>query len=257
MGTPLFERLPRGVRLTAAGEVLLATVRKSMADMRAATSQIEHLKGQVRGTVRIGCAESVATDFIPRAISVYQQRHSGVQFEMTTGATEQLYKQLIADEIDLMLVHEVPVSEQLKILASLKQPLCAMMRPGHALAQRQSLRLADCQKYPLALTDTSFGSRRALDAIASKAGLRLEVSLQATTIQALKAYCRQTDAICFQFEIGTQREVESGDLVAIALSDKSLAQRSIALACRASRVLPIASQSFALTVEQLLVQFAA
>jgi len=40
LGTPLFERLPRGVRLTAAGEVMVAGVRRSMADVRAAVSHI-------------------------------------------------------------------------------------------------------------------------------------------------------------------------------------------------------------------------
>jgi len=64
LGTPLFERLPRGVRLTAAGEVMVAAVRRSMADVRAAVSHIEHLRGEVRGTVRLGCAESVGTDLI-------------------------------------------------------------------------------------------------------------------------------------------------------------------------------------------------
>src|SRR5262249_44326042 len=57
VGSPLFERLPRGVRLTAAGEVLIATIRRSLSDLAAAGSQIEQLRGLVRGSVRIACSE--------------------------------------------------------------------------------------------------------------------------------------------------------------------------------------------------------
>src|SRR6478752_7755736 len=98
VGTPLFERLPRGVRLTAAGEVLLNAVRRSMADLRSATSQIEQLRGLVRGTVRIGCAESVATHLMPTAIARYQETHPGVQFQLVSGVTGALVAALMADD---------------------------------------------------------------------------------------------------------------------------------------------------------------
>ena len=106
VGTPLFERLPRGVRLTSAGEVLIAAVRRSMADMRSAESQIEQLRGLVRGTVRIGCAESVAIDLIPDTIAQYQQTHPGVQFQIAAGVTGVLVAALLADDVELILVHD-------------------------------------------------------------------------------------------------------------------------------------------------------
>ena len=51
LGSRLFERLPRGVRLTAAGEVLLAYSRQAISQLKAVESQIEQLRGLVRGHV--------------------------------------------------------------------------------------------------------------------------------------------------------------------------------------------------------------
>lgn len=252
IGTPLFERLPRGVRLTAAGEVLLATVRKGMSDLRAAVSQIEHLRGQIRGTVRIGGAESVCSDLIPRSIARYQQAHSGVQFHVVTGVTEHLTTQLLNDDVDLILVHQPSASDQLAVLASIVQPLCAVMRPDHPLATRESVRIADCQKYPLALSDTSFASRRMIDAIAAKSSVGLHISMQASTIHSLKEFTKASGAICFQFKIGTLSEVARGELVAIPLVDRALSGTSLSLVCRAGRVLPVAPQAFARTLQQML-----
>ena len=257
LGTPLFERLPRGVRLTAAGEVLVAAVRRSMADVRSAVSHIEHLRGEVRGTVRIGCAESVGADLIPASIAHYQQSRPAVQFQMASGVTAQLVSSLLQDTVDLILVHDPQPSDQIKVLASVRQPLCAMVRPGHPLASHAALRLTDCQKYPVALGNLTFGSRLLIDAIVARSSISLKVVLEASTVQSLKEFTRQTDAVSFQYEIGIQREVLRGELVAIPLMDRSLSQTRLVLAARAGRMMPMASQSFANLLEQTLSGLAA
>ena len=244
VGTPLFERLPRGVRLTAAGEVLLNAVRRSMADLRSATSQIEQLRGLVRGTVRIGCAESVATHLMPSAIASYQETHPGVQFQIVSGVTGALVAALMADDVEFVLVHDPQPSEALRVIDAIAQPLCAMLRPDHPLAQRTSLRLADCQKYPVALGDRSFGSRRLLDDLMARSRITLQVALEASSVQTLKEFTREAGAISFQFEVGTTYEAERGDLVAIPLTDRTLMNSQLVLAARAGRMLPIATLSF-------------
>ena len=252
LGTPLFERLPRGVRLTAAGEVLVAAVRRSMADVRAAVSHIEHLRGEVRGTVRIGCAESVGADLIPASIAHYQQSHPAVQFQTASGVTAQLVASLLDDAVDVVLVHDPLPCDQLKVLASVRQPLCAMVRLGHPLAALPALRLTDCQKYPVALGNQSFGSRQLIDAIVARSSISLKIVMQASTVLSLQEFSRQTDAVSFQYQIGTRRAVQRGELVAIPLVDRSLAQTRLVLAVRTGRTLPIASQSFAALLEQTL-----
>jgi DNA-binding transcriptional LysR family regulator len=244
IGTPLFERLPRGVRLTAAGELLLTAVRRTLADLRSAESQIEQLRGLVRGTVRVGCAESVGTDLMPATIAHYQQSRPGVQFQIVAGVTTQLLQALLDDDVDMVLVHDPQPSESVRVVTALPQPLCAMLRPDHPLAERKSLRLADCEDYTVALGDRSFGSRRLLDAVMARSRLSLKVALEASTIQTLKEFTRQTGAISFQFQIGTLREARSGELRSIPVSDPALSQGQLVLATREGRMLPIASLSF-------------
>ena len=243
-GTPLFERLPRGVRLTAAGEVLVHTVRRSLSDLRSAQSQIEQLRGLVRGTVRLGCAESVATDLIPNAVAQYQAQHPGVQFQVVSGVTHQLVQLLGQDELELVLVHDPAPSDDLQVISRLHQPLCAMVRPDHPLAGRTSLRLAECQPYAVALGDHSFGSRRLLDAVMARSRIVMRPLIEASTVQLLKEFTRQTGAISFQFEIGTLQEKRRGELVSIPLVDAALGRSELVLAVREGRRLPSATLSF-------------
>ncbi len=243
-GTPLFERLPRGVRLTAAGEVLVHTVRRSLSDLRSAQSQIEQLRGLVRGTVRLGCAESVATDLIPSAVAQYQAQHPGVQFQVVSGVTHQLVQLLGQDELELVLVHDPAPSDDLQVISRLHQPLCAMVRPDHPLAGRTSLRLAECQPFAVALGDHSFGSRRLLDAVMARSRIVMRPLIEASTVQLLKEFTRQTGAISFQFEIGTLQEKRRGELVSIPLVDAALGRSELVLAVREGRRLPSATLSF-------------
>ena len=75
LGAPLFERRPRGVRLTAAGEVFVNYLRQQDGDVERMKSQIEDLKGMRRGTVRIACSQALALDFLPREIGEFRKRH--------------------------------------------------------------------------------------------------------------------------------------------------------------------------------------
>ncbi len=244
IGSPLFERLPRGVRLTAAGEILIATIRRSLSDLTSAQSQIEQLSGLVRGTVRLACAESAANDLIPETINRYQERYPGVQFQLIVGSTAPLMTALLEDEVDLMLAHNPPLSDQISTLATIPQPLCAMMRPGHALARRTSMRLAECQPYPIALGPETFGSRKLINSVLAKSRLSLRVVMEASTLQPQKVFVRDTDAICFQYEIGTRREARSGELAVVRLDDPDLGKGNLVLASRTGRILPISAMSF-------------
>ncbi|GGK47562.1 LysR family transcriptional regulator [Salinarimonas ramus] len=252
IATPLFERLPRGVRLTSAGEVLLVAIRRSMAEMRSAASQIEQLRGLVRGIVRIGCAQSVASDLVPRAIAAFQDAHPGVQFRLWSGVTSGLVAALLRDDVDLVLAHDPPPSDALQIIAEAPQPLCAMMRPDHPLAGRASLRLAELQAFRIAVGDETFQTRRALDDAMHRSRLTFEIALEASSVEALKTYTMATGAIGFQYEIGTRREVERGDLAVVPLSDVPLAGNRLVLACRAGRLPPIAAVTFCENLAQML-----
>ena len=63
LGAQLFERRPRGVRLTAAGEVFVHYLREQDGGVERMKSQIEDLKGLRRGTVRIACSQALGARF--------------------------------------------------------------------------------------------------------------------------------------------------------------------------------------------------
>src|SRR5271154_4093746 len=97
LGAPLFERLPRGVRVTSAGEAFLVYARLVISELKAVESRIEQLRGPVRGQVRVAAAESVAGEFLPSSITRFQATHPYVRFHVRIGAPEELALALVED----------------------------------------------------------------------------------------------------------------------------------------------------------------
>jgi DNA-binding transcriptional LysR family regulator len=248
LGAPLFERLPRGVRVTSAGEAFLVYARMVISELKAVESRIEQLRGLVRGQVSVAAAESVAGELLPSAITRFQATHPNVRFHVRIGAPEELMAALVADQVDLILTHDAPRKKDIAIVAVARQALCAMVVPDHPLASRNEIRLRDCLAYPLALADTTLAGRGLIEQVLAQASFDLDPRLVSNSVEAMKAFAHMNRGVCFQFRSPGKALMPPGDMMALPLVDPALLQARLLLATRRSRVLPVAAAAF---VEQM------
>src|SRR2546427_265126 len=82
VGVPLFDRLPRGMQLTTAGELMLAAVRRSQRDFDNALAQVEDLRALRRGHVRVGVSHATAEYLLPldRKSTRLNSSHSQISY---------------------------------------------------------------------------------------------------------------------------------------------------------------------------------
>jgi DNA-binding transcriptional LysR family regulator len=248
LGSDLFERLPRGVRLTAAGEVFLAYTRQAISELKAVESQVEQLRGLVRGQVGVAAVESVAGELLPLAITQFQVTHPNVRFNVRIGAPDDLIAGLTADQVDLILTHYPPPKKHVAVVATATQALCALMAANHPLASREALRLRDCLAYPLALGDTTLAGRALIEQVLSQASFELDPRLVSNSVESMKAFALMNRGVCFQFRKPGKAPIPPGDMIALPLLDPPLLEAKLILATRRGRVLPIAAAAFVETL---------
>jgi len=244
LGSTLFERLPRGVRPTAAGEVFLAYARQAISELKVVESRIEQLRGMVRGQVNVAAVESVAGGMLPSAITQFQATHPYVRFHVRIGAPDELVSALVADQMDLILTHYAPATKDVAIVAVARQVLCVMVVPDHPLAGRANLHLRDCLDYPLALADSTLAGRALIEQVLARASFELDPRLISNSVEAMKAFSRMNRGVCFQFHQAGPSIAPPGDMIALPLVDPPLQQARLILATRRGRVLPIAAAAF-------------
>lgn len=252
LGAPLFERLPRGVRLTAAGELFVHYLRRQTGDAERMRSQIEDLKGLRRGTVRIACSQALAFDFLPRAIAEFRRVYPQVIFDVKVVDHEYAMAALAAFDVDLVLVFRPPFLPNFQPLITLEQRLVAMMPREHPLASKRTLRLHDCAAYPLALPERSIGGRQLLDEVTARTGLRLNVVAESNSFELLRGLVGYAGLISFQIRIGAVAERSKLGLVAREIDERDISAAHLVFGRLRDRNLPIATAIFAERITDML-----
>lgn len=219
VGMPLFERVPRGVRLTPAGQILHAHVRQTLQALDATCQHIDDLSGLVHGAVRIAAAETMAIEILPRAVAGFRGRHPGVSFDLCTMNGLQAIGALLADQVDIILALNPAYDENLQIHAMLPQEMCAVVRAGHPLAQKVCVSFAECAQYPLAYPQPGMGGRHVLDQLAAQLDVTATPVFQSSSMEVLKGFVRHCDAVAFQLSVGVQRDQRLGDVAAVPIAD--------------------------------------
>lgn len=247
LDTPLFERRPRGVRLTAAGELFVHYVREQTADLDRIRSRIEDLKGMRRGTVRLSASQALALEFLPREVAAYRARFPLVHFDVRVQDHNRAMESLASYDVDLVLVFRPPYLPNFRPLISFEQRLVAILPANHPLAGRPTLRLRDCARYPVALAEPGIGGRQLLDEALARKNLRFDIVAQSNSFEFLRHLVMRDNVISFQIAIGAQSD-EARGLVIRDIDERDAPRGDLVLGQLNGRNLPLASAKF---VEQL------
>ncbi|MGA7429162.1 MAG: LysR family transcriptional regulator [Xanthobacteraceae bacterium] len=245
LGASLFDRRPRGMRLTAAGEVFVHYLRGHNSEVERMKSQIEDLKGLRRGTVRIACSQALALDFLPRQIAEFRRSHPLVSFELRVVDHEWAMAALAAYEVDLVVVFRPPFLANFQPLMMLEQRLVAVMAKSHPLAARKELRLRDCAAYPVALPERSIGGRQLLEEFSARTGLSFNIAAESNSFEMLRGLVIHAGLISFQIQIGMMPQGNKLGVVARQIDDRDVPRANLVIGRLRGRNLPIPTAVFA------------
>lgn len=104
----LFERGSRGVVLTAAGSALLPLARKALAAMNDFEMMVSERAGQLGGRISLGVIDGLEETVLPAALTTLRRRFPLLELRMVDGTSARLLDQLVAGELDAVVVAEPP-----------------------------------------------------------------------------------------------------------------------------------------------------
>ncbi|MEY9873490.1 DNA-binding transcriptional LysR family regulator [Streptacidiphilus sp. MAP12-33] len=149
-GTPLFDRLPRGVRPTESGRLLLRHAEATLAQLDRARVELAALGRLESGRLRVGCFATAAASLVPQVLGAFRAAHPGVVVTLESSLTADLLRRLAEDVLDLAVVAGDPVATRAAADARgvlleplLDERMLVALPPGHRLAGRRDLRLAE------------------------------------------------------------------------------------------------------------------
>jgi DNA-binding transcriptional LysR family regulator len=239
--TELFERRKKGVRLTAAGELLAAQLNSVFQQLRDVRSQIDELRGLHRGEVRLYCIEGIVSDMVPTLLATLQRRHPHISYFVYLASTDRIADAVVNDEADIGITFNVARRPDVSVVVSHQEPLRVLVAPGHPLAKRRKVALERVMQYPVAMPGPSFGVRRVLDKALASRGLSQITLLTTNSIELTRAMARSGAAITFAPPFAARREIASGELIAVQIEEQSQLMGRLDVCIRKGRRLPAAA----------------
>ena len=250
-GYEIFERLPRGVRLNPAGELLVQHFRSQMSDLKRVQGQVADLSGERRGHVTIACSQALIPYFLPQQIARYRSDHPGVTFGVRVRDRAAAENELSNFSSDLALVFEPIHLVDFHVLIEIPQTIHAIMRSDHVLSSETDLRLRDCLEFPYILPESGYGVRDMIDGALMRHGRSARPMVESDSFDFMRHYVLNENVIGFQLPIGL-RPKPNDEVVIRPLSQLDLPAGSLFLGQQRGRTLPVASAKFGQSLMQSL-----
>ncbi len=248
LGTPLFERLPRRLRLTSAGEVLIAHVRQTLRDHERARFRILELKGVGRGTVRLATMNGPAGGVFPKLCRDFTLAYPGIKFQVRNLTAPEIVAAVDEGDVDFGLGYNLPSNANLQAIDVFNARLGAVVAPNHPLASQAGIRLSDCVPYPIVRATENLTIRGLIDRASKLADVTLRAVCETNSIEMMKFIISTGEAISFLSAPDVADDVRDGKLVFLPFSDRGLATNPLTLIQRSRAT---ASPSTALFIEAL------
>lgn len=144
LGARLFERSTRSVRLTDAGQALLAHARTLHATAQTAAAAVQDVVELRAGRVRVAALPSLAATVVPVVFARFAAAHPQVELGLLDSLSVASFELVRAGQADFALTAENPAFADLSYAALTSDPFVLLVPPGHELAAGTApLRWAD------------------------------------------------------------------------------------------------------------------
>jgi DNA-binding transcriptional LysR family regulator len=257
-GAALFERAGRGIRLTAAGHVLLKWAQRLRFDLDDARREMATLGQGMTGQVRIGIVPTAAQFLLPPVARALLHEAPQVTLRTTVALLGQLEPLLQAGEIDLMVATEssalpgvvahAVAEDAIVVAAAARHPLFARarQRPGQALKLRELL------PYRWALQPPGAPTRDWLDHCFDRQSLpRPQVQVESSMLLMLPALIEQTGLLSFISRLHLSSRPGAGGLKELPVKQAVMKRRLVLSQREGAFVAPAVQRVCDLLVQQV------
>ncbi|HVR49083.1 MAG TPA: pca operon transcription factor PcaQ [Pseudorhodoferax sp.] len=237
VGRQLFERTPKGVRLTGAGRVLLRHAGAGLRNIREGLDSLQAGWDGDAPALLVGALPNVAATVLPPALLRFAQSMPRARVGLRTGSNAQLIAALRQGVLDLVVGRLAEPSEMqgLSFEHLYTEPLVLVVRDGHALLQGAAPDPQALRQHRLVLPDAGTRVREAADRFFVASGMGMPVlTLETIDLSFGRSYILQSDAVWFVPLGAVEEELRSGLLRRLAL-DTRITEGPVGLTQRAER----------------------
>jgi DNA-binding transcriptional LysR family regulator len=244
LGTRLVDRLPRGIRPTAAGELLGERARRIFAEEAAAERDLLELLGLARGRLAIGASTTVGGYLVPQVFGDFRERHRDITLDLTIGNTRAIQNEVLDGRVDVGLTEGFADAEALDVRVFAHDEMVLVAAPdteGAPLAGVTSVRAADLPALAMIVRESGSGTRDVIEAALEARGVALTSRMSLGSTEAIKNAVARGMGVAIVSRLTVTLDCAAGRLREVEMSDLKIERALHCLTLRGKRPSPAAA----------------
>ena len=232
----LFRRLPRGVKLTAAGQLLFGYAQRLGALADEARRAMAEVKGLRRGRLSIGASTTIGVYLLPDLLGEYRRRYPDIDLQFFIANTEEIVNRLVDGTLDAGLTEGLPPNrDDLESVIFLRDELVPIVRPDHLRldAGSEPLTLRELCAEPIILREPGSGTRDVIEGALAKRRQKLQrIAMVLGSTEAIKRAVAAGLGVAIVSHLTIQAELALGRLAILPVCGFQLTRPLLRLCCR-------------------------
>jgi LysR family cyn operon transcriptional activator len=246
IGTPLFDRIGRSIRLTEQGRIFREYAQRALRELETGLTAVSESEALVHGQLKIGVFRSFGNSALPAVLAEFHRAYPGVRISVQQMSLADMESGLIEGALNLAITTYVPPTSG-RIVAEeiFTEPLVLAVSTRHPLNGRSAIDLDELAGVPLVLRASGTPSRQLIDECFAARGIVPHVVMEMSSGDATLATvrCSELATIC------AARALEGAtELSAVRISEPRL-KRSGAILWHRTRYHSAAASVFAQMVK--------
>jgi len=246
LGTPLFSRINRGVRLTEAGQRLFDGAIRILRDVERTSDEIRAHDAFPSGRIILGITPTLCPVLAPELFARMRQQFPKIELKIVHAGMVRLEEMLIDGRIDLALLSELSRSRTVVSTRLAEEEMVLVTKPGARAPG--VVTAAELRRTSLILGD---GLRAAMDALLAGLGIELKVEIELNDHETIRRMVQQGVGASILPHASVAGECARGLTEAHRLTAAGI-YRTLALGVSASRTSSIAREAVGQVVTKLL-----
>lgn len=245
LGAPIFERLPKGLRLTAAGELCIEHIRDVLKNYERLEGRLRGLKTPQIGKVSLVTTVGLASGPLPAILSGFIAKHSRVQIKLRSDGGVTTINPVLTGEVDVGLGFNIPATPGIRTLANFDVPVGVVLPPGHRLALKEGpIDLVEVVQEQLILAQSGTSLRNIIDLALAPLPLPVDPVVETNSSELMKQLVKAGTGLTLLNPLDALAECRRGELVFRPLTEAHVRHQPMKLFARARAPLDSATSLF-------------
>jgi Transcriptional regulator len=177
LGTYLFEKQGRNIRLTKYGQFFLSYVDNALNELQKGEKKLRELVSPSHGSIDLAFIYTLGPHFVPTMIQSFfsNEANKNISFSFSQGNTKNIIQELKEEKFDLAFCSFVDNEPDIDFVPLSRQELVVIVPFNHPLAVYDCIDLKDTAPYPFVLFNKKSGIRPLIDSLFAKVGVTPQI----------------------------------------------------------------------------------